>query len=131
MDLRTGEWRLMEGINSPHVDSYHSWSSNSRWIVFSSRRGDGLYTRLYFAFIDENGNTGKPFLLPQKDPARYYPETLYSFNIPEFITSPVDLDMRKIAKKAARKTNMQWGVLISVLFNVPSEFEQHQAIRLE
>ena len=121
IDLRTGEWRLMEGINSPHVDSYHSWSSNSRWMVFSSRRGDGLYTRLYIAFIDENGNTGKPFLLPQKDPAKYYPETLYSFNIPEFITSPVDLDMRKIAKKTARKTSMQWGGLKdNVPFNVPS-----------
>jgi len=111
LDLQTGEWHLMEGLNSADVDSYHSWSSNSRWIVFSSRRKDGLYTRLYLASIDENGNTGKPFLLPQKQPEKYYAETLYSFNVPEFITDPVDLDMRKAAKKTARKTNMQWGGL--------------------
>lgn len=111
MDLKTGEWHLMEGINSPGVDSYHSWSSNSRWIVFSSRRGDGLYTRLYFASIDEDGNTGKPFLLPQKHPVSYYSETLFSFNVPEFITAPVDMTMRKVAKKTAHKTNMQWGGL--------------------
>jgi len=111
LDLQTGEWQLMEGVNSPHVDSYHSWSSNSRWMVFSSRRGDGLYTRSYIASIEDNGKTGKPFLLPQKNPVKYYSETLYSFNIPEFITAPVKLDMRKAVKKTARKTTMQWGGL--------------------
>ena len=111
LNLQTGEWHLMDGINSSETESYHSWSSNSRWIVFSSRRDDGLYTRPFIACIDEQGRTGKPFLLPQKKPATYYFNLLYSFNIPEFITGPVKLDIRKAAKKTARKTSLSWDGL--------------------
>ena len=85
--------------NSPYADSYHSWSSNSRWFVFGSRRLDGLYTRPYIAAIDENGQSGKPFLLPQKNPKDYYLESLYSFNVPEFINAPIQLDANRVAKK--------------------------------
>ena len=41
-------------------------NSNVRWVVFSSRRQDGRYTRLYLAHFDGEGHFGKPFLLPQK-----------------------------------------------------------------
>jgi Tol biopolymer transport system component len=51
-------------VNSNHADSYHSWSSNSRWFVFASKRDDGMYGKPYFAHIDENGKCGKPFQLP-------------------------------------------------------------------
>lgn len=54
-------------LNSDFTDSYHSWSSNGRWMVFSSRRDDGLATRLYLSYMDENGKSGKPFILPRKD----------------------------------------------------------------
>jgi Tol biopolymer transport system component len=47
INLPDGVSRPLRAANSPEVESYHSWSSNSRWIVFSSRRGDGLYTRPY------------------------------------------------------------------------------------
>ena len=52
MDLRTRQVRPMTEINSDDVESYHSWSSNGRWVVFSSRRYDGNYTRPYIAYID-------------------------------------------------------------------------------
>lgn len=58
--------RPIKEVNSDDTESFHNWSSNSRWFVFSSRRGDGLYTRLYLASMDENGVVGKPFLLPQE-----------------------------------------------------------------
>ncbi len=45
MDLRTRQVRPMTEINSDDVESYHTWSSNGRWVVFSSRRNDGNYTR--------------------------------------------------------------------------------------
>lgn len=88
IDLERNEGRYLETANSAEADSYHSWSSNSRWVVFSSRRMDGLYTRPYITYIDEEGNESKPFLLPQKDPA-YYAGLMKSYNIPEFITSKV------------------------------------------
>lgn len=92
LDLHSGNQRLMDEVNSHDVDSYHSWSSNGRWIVFSSRRVNGLYTMPYIAFFDENGKAGKPFLLPQEDPD-YYDNSFYSFNIPEMVNKPIDLNI--------------------------------------
>ena len=98
LDLRTGNTRRMDEVNSDETESYHSWSSNSRWFVMSSRRIDGLYTRPYLAFMNENGQAGKPFLLPQKD-IGYYDRLLYSFNIPEFVKAPVNLDISELEEK--------------------------------
>lgn len=90
-DLSSGVIRPMDALNSDDVESYHSWSGNSRWMIFSSRRGDGLYTRPYISHIDEDGNSGKPFLMPQKDPKRYYDAMMFSYNIPEFVSGEVSL----------------------------------------
>jgi Tol biopolymer transport system component len=102
LNLQTGENRLLTEVNSPDTESYHSWSSNSRWFVFSSRRIDGLYTRPYIASIDENGKISKPFLLPQKNPD-YYTESLYSFNIPEFVNGQVQLNLPELKKQLISK----------------------------
>ena len=99
LDLKTNKYVNMDNINSDDVDSYHSWSSNNRWIVFSSRRGDGLYTRIYIAYIGKDGKTGKAFLLPQKDPA-FYDDFMKSYNIPEMVKGKVDVDSYLIARKA-------------------------------
>ena len=102
LNLRSGENRALTEVNSDDTESYHSWSSNSRWFVFSSRRDDGLYTRLYLASIDEEGNVSKPFKLPEEKPAVHDP-SFYSFNIPEFISSPVNLDLKYLEKKLLKK----------------------------
>ena len=99
LDLATGEARPLDGMNSDDTESYHSWSSNSRWTVFSSRRGDGLYTRPYIAHINENGEADKAFLLPQKDPVNYYKELLFSYNIPEFSNAPFKLNIPEIEEQ--------------------------------
>ena len=93
-NLETGDMSKPE-INSNQSESYHTWSSEGRWIVFSSRRIDGLYTRLYFSYFDSTGKAYKPFLLPQKDPA-FYSTFLKSYNVPELITSAVDMNPRKL-----------------------------------
>ena len=82
-------------LNSDDTESYHSWSSDGRWVLFSSRRLDGRYTCLFIAAVDENGRFGKPFLLPQEDPEQ---NTLRmkSYNIPEFIRGEVKLDKGKV-----------------------------------
>ena len=82
----------MKEVNSDKADSYHNWNVNSHWIVFTSRRDDGLYSRLYLACIDGNGKLSKPFLLPQRNPQEYYSESIFSFNVPDFTKTKVDFD---------------------------------------
>lgn len=101
-DLASGGIRSMDGLNSDDVESYHSWSGNSRWMVFSSRRDDGLYTKPYICYIDEDGNAAKPFLLPQKDPVNCYDFLMFSYNIPEFVSDEVTLDGYEAASSARR-----------------------------
>lgn len=99
-DLQAGTVKPMTALNSDDVESYHSWSSDSRWMVFSSRRDDGHYTKPYISYVDAEGNAHKPFLLPQKDPKKYYGMLMFSYNIPEFVGDRVDLDGREIVKLA-------------------------------
>jgi len=88
LDLSTGKTKPAEALNSAHTESYHSRSSSSRWVVFSSRRDDGRYTRLYLAHMDEGGTFDKPFALPQKDP-RSDLYLIQSYNIPEFVKGKI------------------------------------------
>lgn len=90
LDLETGDYRALE-INSEYGDTFHSWSSNSRWFVFSSKRIDGLYVRPFFAYIDLDGKVYKPFVLPQKDP-EFYITFLKSYNVPEMIKGKVTIN---------------------------------------
>ncbi|WP_028904234.1 PD40 domain-containing protein [Prevotella sp. P6B4] len=80
--------RPLKELNSPDTESYHSWSSNGRWVVFSSRRDDGTYTRPFFAHIDQKGIGTKPFELPCADPD-YHRQFMRCYNIPEFMRGPV------------------------------------------
>ena len=96
LDLQTGKVRNIEEINSPDTESYHSWSSNGRWVVFSSRRYDGNYTRPFIAHIDANGHGSKPFELPCADPD-YHRQFLKSYNIPEFMRGPVTIKPQQFA----------------------------------
>ena len=99
MDLETGQTRPMTEVNSDRAESLHNWSANSQWFLFTSRRIDGLYTRIYFSSIDSQGRATKPFLLPQRDPKHYDRSLLYSFNTPDFTSRPVDADARALARR--------------------------------
>jgi len=94
MDLSTHETQKLS-CNSDFSDSWHAWSSNSRWIVFSSKRPTGQFTRLYLCYIDEEGRARKPFVLPQKDP-EFYDSYMYCYNVPEMITGPVRVRQRQL-----------------------------------
>lgn len=97
INLKTKAMKPMTAANSNNVDSYHSWSHNSRWMVFSSRRDDGLYTRPYFTYIDHQGHAHKPFMLPQRNPRKFYADQIFSYNIPEFVMGKVMTSERKFA----------------------------------
>lgn len=92
MNLESGESYPLDKANSKNAESFHNWSLNSHWIVFTSRRDDGLYTKLYFAHINKDGRADKAFCLPQRNPQEYDAETIWSFNTPEFAIAPIRLD---------------------------------------
>jgi hypothetical protein len=90
-------------LNSDYSDSYHSWSSNGKWMIFSSKRGDGLTARPYISYMEDSGISDKPFVLPQNDP-QFYDAFLKSFNIPEFSTVKIKMnpgEIRRLAETTA------------------------------
>lgn len=99
IDLSDGRLFPLDGANSDDAESYHGWSSSSRWVVFGSRRLDGLYTRPFICHIDADGKASKPFLLPQKD-SRFYDACFKSFNIPEFTTGAVSISSEALTECA-------------------------------
>ena len=94
LDMNTVQYKRLE-CNSDRADSYHSWSSNSRWIAFCSKRLDGQFVRVFFSYFDENGISHKPFLLPQKDPD-FYESCLKMFQHPELIKGPFKINKRQL-----------------------------------
>jgi hypothetical protein len=97
MDLQTGAIDSLPMVNSSRSDTYHSWSSGSRWFAFASKRGDGQYGRVYFAYLDAEGKAHKPFVLPQSDPEKD-DLTLKSYNIPDLSATPVPFDASSIKR---------------------------------
>ena len=110
LDLSTGQSRPMTEANSDDTESFHNWSTNSRWLVFSSRRDDGLYTRPYFCHVDTKGNVSKAFMLPQRNPRRFYLERFLSFNVPDFITGPTCFDGNKASRIISDESRESFGV---------------------
>ena len=89
--------RSLNELNSDNVESYHTWSSTGRWVVISSRRTDGVYTRPFIAHMDKDGHGTKPFELPCANPD-FHRQFMKSYNIPEFMRGPVTLRPQQIAK---------------------------------
>jgi Tol biopolymer transport system component len=100
LDLRTRETRRLE-INSDQADTWHCWSGNSRWVVFSSKRGNGVFSRPHFSYVDDAGRFHKPFVLPQADPA-FYDACLHTFNLPEFVRGPIRVSPAALARAVVR-----------------------------
>ncbi len=97
MNLQTGAIDSLSIANSEKSDTYHAWSSNSRWFVFASKRDDGLYGKPYFCYVDSHGKAHKPFCLPQQHPT-FYDNNLKSFNAPELGKGKVPFDVNDVAK---------------------------------
>lgn len=97
INLQTGAIDSLSMVNSENSDTYHSWSSNSRWFVFASKRDDGLYGKPYFCYVDKDGKAHKPFCLPQEHPT-FYDNNLKSFNAPELGKGKVPFDVDDVAK---------------------------------
>ncbi len=107
MDLKTGESRELNEVNSKQSESFHNWCENSRWFVFSSKREDGMYTKLYLASIDDQGRVSKPFLLPQRNPRKYYLEMMDAYNCPDFTKTKVELDAHEAYRQVFDNKRIQ------------------------
>ena len=77
-----GEARRLRA-NTDNMNSWHSFSSNSRWLVFSSK-ANTPYTQLFLTHIDEEGNSTPPVVLD-----RFTGEDRAA-NIPEFVPVPAN-----------------------------------------
>lgn len=74
--------RLMN-CNTSNMNSWHSWSPNGRWLVFSSKI-KGAYTQLFLAHVDEKGMDSPPVWL------EYLNVDNRAANIPEFVNVEFD-----------------------------------------
>ncbi len=67
--------------NTPRMNSWHSFSPNGRWLVFSSK-GRSLYTQLYLTHIDSQGHDSPAIRIENATAANR------AVNIPEFANIP-------------------------------------------
>jgi tetratricopeptide (TPR) repeat protein len=65
------------------MNSWHSWSPNGKWLVFSSKVFSA-YTQLFLTHIDGEGNSSPPVLLSR------FTEADRAANIPEFVRARPD-----------------------------------------
>ena len=75
-----GEARRLRA-NTPRMNSWHSFSSNGRWLVFSSKALTP-YTQLFLTHIDGQGRSTPPVVLDR------FTDTDRAANIPEFVPLP-------------------------------------------
>jgi Tfp pilus assembly protein PilF len=80
--IEGGRPRLMR-CNQPLMNSWHSFSPNGRWMVFTSK-GNTPYTQMFLTHIDEEGNDSPAVLVENSTAANR------AVNLPEFVNVPYD-----------------------------------------
>lgn len=110
MNLSTRAY-LPLSANSGFSESWHTWSSNGRWIAFTSKRDGGILARIYLCRIDAAGASSKPFIMPQADP-EFYDSFIKVYNVPEFSTARFTVPERKLvdAIKSSKKIDVKMPV---------------------
>ena len=69
--------------NTARMNSWHSFSPNARWLVFSSK-ARSPYTQMYLTHLDDNGHATPAILIENATAANR------AVNIPDFVNIPPD-----------------------------------------
>ncbi len=69
--------------NRAQFNSWHSFSPNGKWMLFSSKT-NSMYTEIFLTHIDDNGMDSPPVCLSR------FSEDRYAANVPEFVNLPAD-----------------------------------------
>jgi Flp pilus assembly protein TadD len=80
MPAEGGAARRLE-CNARRMNSWHTWSPNSRWLAFTSK-ANGPYSRIFLTHIDETGHSSPPVELA------HFTAADRAANIPEFVNAP-------------------------------------------
>jgi len=82
-----GQPRRMR-CNRERFNSWHSFSPNGKWMLFSSKV-NSAFTEIFLTHIDENGMDSPPVCLSR------FSDSRYAANVPEFVNLPAGA-IRKI-----------------------------------
>jgi len=97
--------------NLPEMNSWHSFSPNGRWMVFTSK-SDTPYTQLYLTHLDEEGNDTPAVLIPDCTASNR------AVNLPEFVNAPADslrqIEIPAVGHSAAEGFGQQGTALMFV-----------------
>jgi len=87
--------------NTPLMNSWHSFSPNGRWLVFSSK-SRSPYTQMFLTHIDRDGNDTPAILIENSTAANR------AVNIPEFVNIPPEtrLEIDTPAAEFARHVDL-------------------------
>ena len=96
MDLETRQLVDTSPLNSDQAESSQVWDSTGHWLLFSSKRIDDRYTRLFMAHWDGN-RWGRAFLLPQRCPQQNT-MLMMAYNVPAFVREPIEFPRDELAK---------------------------------
>ncbi len=113
-------------INSEESESWHSFSNNNRWIAFSSKRRNGTFTRIYIAYLDNDGNVSKPFILPVKDP-QYFDTCRDGFTVPEFSMNAAKITGEKLGRVIRSANKIKVDIPITMATPTKSKPQQYDS----
>ncbi|MCQ2247049.1 MAG: hypothetical protein MJZ69_09750 [Bacteroidaceae bacterium] len=88
--------------STQELGSWHSWSQNSRWMIFASKRDDQRYGRLYIVHVAPDGSTSKAFVLPQPEATHFYDMQLNTYSIPELVSGHVDMTPQQFQQSISK-----------------------------
>lgn len=103
MDLTDFSYKKLP-VNSDVTESWPSWSDNSRWIMFTTKRIDDIITIPHLAHVDPDGNVSRAFPVPFKDPQSYLTRVT-NMNRPVFVKGKVPYSQDELEKIVYSQTD--------------------------
>ncbi|MBD5387968.1 hypothetical protein HDR68_01055 [bacterium] len=98
----------IQSLNTDGSETFHTFSSNGRWMVFASNRETFGIPEIYISHV-RDGIFSKPFILPQQS-TTFYERNLRAFLFPFLSKEPAQFDIKETAEVAHGE-----GVTIKVL----------------